>query len=115
MSENVYRRLIRSGAMARAIRIDVCKDGTISFCPRKQPPFNGVALPVYSVNTEEQAETIQVRFGRRQYIEHPEMPSKGWYKLSTLPNEPFFCRLLEVDDLPIISFMFDKFYQEHCK
>lgn len=64
----------------RAIVIHVCKDGTISYRTRKQKVFNGVALPVFTVDTEDEARALQVRFGRCQYGEHPQLPGRPWYR-----------------------------------
>ena len=55
----------------RAIMIDICKDGTISFRNRGSRAFNGKALPVFSVDTEQEANSIQVAFGKAR-----ERPNK---------------------------------------
>lgn len=102
----------------RAIVIHICKDGTISYRTREEPVFNGVALPVFTVDTVEQAEAIQVRFGRRQYTEHPQIPGKGWYKISRLRDgsDPALRGdgTLRSSDLPGITLMFDEFYKGGC-
>ncbi len=64
---------------SRPIRIDLCRDGTITYQPQGRPSFNGAALPVFSVNTEEQAKALQIRFGQLQYTSHPKMPGKPWF------------------------------------
>lgn len=66
----------------RNIVIHICKDGTISYRDKAkgEKVFNGVALPVFAVDTVEQAESIQLRFGRLQYSDHPQMPGKPWFK-----------------------------------
>lgn len=74
------RSVNRAGDFDRPIMIDICKDGTISYRPQTQRSFNGIALPVFSVRTEEQALALQVRFGVRQYVEHPLIPGKTWYR-----------------------------------
>ena len=66
----------------KPIMIDICKDGTISYRQRGERSFNGKALPVFSVNTVEQAKDIQVRFGKVQYKEHPLLPNQPWYRWS---------------------------------
>ena len=66
--------------LGRAIVIHICKDGTISYRRKNEPVFNGRALPVFTVDTEAQAEAIQIRFGRLQYVEHPQMPGQPWYR-----------------------------------
>lgn len=68
--------------MRRQYMIHICKDGTISYrnAHLKEKVFNGVALPVFSVDTIEQAQAIQVLFGRKQYGPHPDMPGRSWYR-----------------------------------
>lgn len=70
----------RSTHLSRPILIDICKDGTISYRTGSQRRLNDAALPVFSVDTVEEAEFLQVTFGRRQYEEHPDIPGKGWYR-----------------------------------
>ena len=100
----------------RPIVIHICKDGTISYRTRKEKVFNSVALPVFTVDTVEQAEAIQIRFGRRAYTEHPQMPGKPWYKLSRLLDgtDPALRGdgSIEVGDLIGITEMFHNFYLE---
>lgn len=66
--------------LSRPILIDICKDGTISYRTVEQRRLNDAALPVFSVNTIDEAQFIQVTFGRRQYHEHPDIPGQGWYR-----------------------------------
>lgn len=68
------------GDYSRAVMIHICKDGTISYRTRDQKVFNGRALPVFSVDTIEQAKEAQVLFGRQQYVEHPQIPGQPWYR-----------------------------------
>lgn len=102
----------------RTYMIHVCKDGTVSYrnAVKKEPIFNGVALPVFSVDTEEQAKAIQVRFCRCQWEEHPLIPGKPWYRLSKLGDgsDPAYRPggLLETDDLHGIGEMFKEFWVE---
>jgi hypothetical protein len=63
------------------IIIFVCKDGTVTYERLGKPAFNRVALPVHSVDTVEEAETIQVALCRRQHINHPKT-GKAWYTLT---------------------------------
>lgn len=105
---------------SRPIMIHICRDGTISYrdASKNEPIFNGVALPVFSVNTVEEAQTIQVVYGRRQYVQHPDN-GMDWYKISKLEDgsDPASRSkpLLEYEDLDGISRMFEKFYHEEMK
>jgi hypothetical protein len=74
--------------------VDICKDGTISYRRLGEPSFNGVALPVFSVNHEDQARQLQLRFGRLQYEEHPKMPGRPWYRWTDFPGT-----ILALDDV----------------
>lgn len=106
--------------LSRAFMIHICKDGTISYRNqvRKERVFNGVALPVYSVATEEHARELQIRFGRLQYTKHP-VNNMDWYKLSSLPGGADIASrsppLLKLEDLDSITQMFDTWYLEHIK
>jgi hypothetical protein len=106
----VRNLLIREGSMlgkdyfSRPILIHICKDGTISYRTRTQPVFNGRALAVFSVDTEQQAEDVQVLFGRKQYEEHPEIPGKAWYRWNDFRGE--------VDDLERVGDMIRSMYWE---
>ena len=90
----------------RRFMIHICKDGTISYRDTsiKEKVFNNVALPVYSVDTKEQAKDLQVTFGRLQYGEHPLMPGQPWYRFS-MPLDKW---TLELDDLDMISRLFEQ-------
>src|SRR5258706_5281352 len=79
-TERASKRAQSTYELDRPVLIHVCKDGTISYRTRAEPVFNGRALPVFSVDTEEQARAVQVRFGRRQYGEHPDLPGRPWYR-----------------------------------
>lgn len=104
--------------LSRRFLIDICKDGTISYRDtelRPRPPrLNNSALPVFSVNTLEQAETFQLTFGRRQYAEHPERKGQPWYRLSRLEDgtDPALRGdgSLEFEDLDGLTRMFNKFW-----
>ena len=65
----------------REVLIDICRDGTISYRERstKAKPLNGAALPVFSVDTVNEAIAIQVRFGAKQYGPHPNQPGRDWH------------------------------------
>lgn len=86
--------------LSRAIKIHCCKDKTITYAKRGQPSFNGIALPVFSVDTEEEAAMLQLLCCAVQYTEHPQMPGKNWYRLSSFefPNPT-----LEIEDLDRVT------------
>lgn len=86
---------MKPGDIGRPVVIHVCKDGTISYRRHGEPVFNGVALPVFSVDTVEQAQAVQVRFGRMQYEPHPQMPGRPWYRWTGFSGD--------VDDLDKVS------------
>jgi hypothetical protein len=93
----------------RPIMIHVCKDGTVSYRTKGQKVFNGVALPVFSVNTVEEAKRIQTRFCRLMIGPHPQAkPNTGtedWYVLNSFSGE--------LDELDHVSAMFADFYATH--
>lgn len=66
--------------MNRPVKIHVCKDGTITYRRAGKPVFNNRALPFFSVNTEEEAQTLQVLLCSSQYEEHPDLPGQTWYR-----------------------------------
>lgn len=103
--------------LSRPIIIHVCKDGTISYRRRTEPVFNGRALPVFSVDTEQQAQDIQLRFGRLQHRAHRQMPGKSWYVLSTLGDgiDPALRGngTLNLEDLDTVCDLFRDFYAKH--
>lgn len=80
---------------SRPVYIHICRDGTISYRRRGEKVFNGVALPVFTVDNVEQAEAAQTRFGRLQYIAHPLLPGKPWYRWTDFSGD--------VDDLDKVS------------
>lgn len=71
----------------RPIILFVCKDGTVTFKPSGQPPFNGVALPVHSVDTPAEAVQVQVTLCRRQHEQHPKLGKEPWYTLTNFDGE----------------------------
>lgn len=81
------RKRVRVGHFRRAVSLDMCKDGTLSYRPQAQLPLCGVALPVFSVDTEAQAKDAQVLFCRRQYTEHPDQPGRPWYRWTDFDGE----------------------------
>lgn len=96
-----------NGAYGRRFMIHVCKDGTVTYRDKvaREKVFNRVALPVFSVDTADEAERIQVRFCRLQYESHPLMPGKPWYKLNEFSGEP--------EDLDRVRNMFAAYYGKH--
>lgn len=99
-------------ALHRRYMIHVCKDGTISYrdTAANEPVFNGVALPVFSVNTEKEAKAIQAMFGRLCYFPHPKQPDRPRYRLASLGDGRPLDRLLEIEDLDVITRIFTEFY-----
>lgn len=78
--------------------IHCCKDRTLTRRTRDQPIFNGVAIAVYSVDTEQEADELILLVCSRQYEEHPLIPGKPWYKINV-----DFKRYLELEDLPTVT------------
>lgn len=97
----------RTGDWRRPILIHCCRDGTISYRQRGEPIFNNVALPVFSVDTLDQANEIQVRFCRAQYDPHPLMPEKTWYVLNDFSGK--------AEDLPRVTEMFRAYWRDIMK
>lgn len=93
-------------AYKRRYMIHVCKDGTVTYrdTSTRKKVFNGRALPVFSVDTAEEARRIQTRFCRLQYGSHPLMPGKPWYTLNEFSGE--------IEDLDRVRNMFAQFYRE---
>lgn len=92
-------------AYKRRYMIHVCKDGTVTYrdTVTKEKVFNGRALPVFSVDTVEEAKRIQVRFCKLQYGNHPLMPGRSWYKVFPFSGE--------LEDLDRVRNMFAEFYK----
>lgn len=92
-------------AYGRRFMIHVCKDGTVTYRDTAihEKVFNARALPVFSVDTAEEAERIQVRFCTLQYGSHPLMPGKPWYKVFPFSGE--------LEDLDWVRNMFAEFYK----
>ena len=91
----------------RPIVVHLCQDGTITYRTRSEPVFNGVALPVFTVNTEEQAKEIQARFCRRQYTEHPQQPGRPWWKWTDFDGD--------YGSIDGVSTKIKIYYEEFCK
>ncbi len=82
----------------RKILIHCCKDRTLTYRTKEQEIFNGVALPVYSVDTIEEAQALIVITCRAQYERHPLLPGQPWYKI-TLDGPLDLKTELDVEDL----------------
>lgn len=94
----------------RPIMLHVCKDGTVTYRDKTkgEKVFNGVALPVFSVDTIEEARRIQTRFCRKQYTRHPHRNGpEDWYVLNAFSGE--------LSGLDLVSAEFATFYAEHIK
>lgn len=90
-----HRRRPVTDVFSRAVFIHICADGTISYRKQHEKVFNRLALPVFSVDTEEQAQEIQTLFGRKQYVAHPQLPGQPWYRWTDFTGN--------VDDLDAIT------------
>ena len=101
------------GFMSRAVYIHCCKDRTLTYRTKGQPVFNGVALPVFSVDTEEEAKDLITLVSRAQYEEHPQLPGQVWYKI-TLSGDLDFKHALEIEDLRAVTDKLESAYQ-HIK
>ena len=96
---------MRKDDMSRPVYLHVCKDGTVTYRRKGQKVFNGRALPVFTVDNEEQALDIQVRFCRAQWVEHPQLPGQTWYKLNEFSGD--------LRDLDRVADMFRDHYNKH--
>jgi hypothetical protein len=92
-------------AYSRRFMLHVCKDGTVTYRDKSigEKVFNGSALPVFSVDTADEAKWIQVRFCKLQYESHPLMPGKPWYKMFPFSGE--------LDDLDRVRSLFAECYK----
>lgn len=82
--------------------IHCCKDRTLTYRTKEQPIFNGVAIPVYSVDTQQEAEDLIILTCRKQYKEHPLMRGKPWFKI-TLDGALDFKPYLDYEDLDAVK------------
>lgn len=73
----------------RAVLLDVCKDGTVSYRERakKEGRLNGAALPVFSVDTVGDAQMIQTHFCAKQWDAHPKQPDRDWFRLPAFSGD----------------------------
>jgi hypothetical protein len=102
----------------RPVIVHIGKDGTISYLNRatmKQPTLVEALMPVYSVETEEQAKSLQVIFGKLQYRDNTREPGKPWYILHLLPDGTLLMNreppYLQISDLPGITKKMHDWYE----
>ena len=98
--------MLQKNDLARPVKIHICKDRTLSYRRLGEPIFNDVALPVFSVESEQEADDLFLLVGTRQYELHPNPRFKhnettGWMKLfnRTACDRQY----LELDDLDEIA------------
>lgn len=101
----------KSDYLDRPVFIHCCQDKTLTYRTKDEPVFNGRALPVFSVNTKDEAEALIVSVGRCQYEEHPEIPGKPWYKM-TMDGEVDFRPYLEIKDLEAVTAKLQSRYEK---
>jgi hypothetical protein len=102
----------------RPVIVHIGKDGTLSFLNRatmKQPTLVEALMPVYSVDTEEQAKSLQAIFGRLQYRDNTREPGKPWYVLHRLSDGTMLMSrdppYLQISDLPGITKQMHEWYE----
>jgi hypothetical protein len=95
--------------LSRPVLIHCCKDKTLSYRTRKQRILNGVALPVFSVDSIDEAEALLTLVGRTQYNEHPQMRGRPWRKI-TLDGFLDLVPHLEIKDLDAVTAKLAKAY-----
>lgn len=86
----------------RPVTIHLCKDRTLSYRWRgsNEPVFNGVAVPVLSVRSEEEAEQLLLLVGTRQYEPHPHPKFKHPYWMKLFNGVAGWKRHLDPEDVP---------------
>jgi hypothetical protein len=103
--------------ISRAVVLYCCKDGTISYEPRNAmgavaKPFNGVALPVYSVESVEEAKMLQTLCCSLSPVPDKRLPGGQRYTI-TMPNMKPFSR--NVDDLKKVQDILHQMYRRMKK
>ena len=94
---------MRAEDLQRPIMMHICKDGTITYRKRGEPVFNGRALPFFSVDTEEEAQDLQVMLCSLQYDTHPDLPpTEPWYRYWQFSGE--------LDGIPEVTAKFRELY-----
>jgi|ERR1041385_4964685 hypothetical protein len=71
----------------RPILMDISKDGTITFRSRKAASYLG-AIPVFSVDTEEEARRLLTYLCTEQDRDHPGLPGMRWYIFDDFTGNP---------------------------
>jgi hypothetical protein len=99
--------LVPQERLGKKVLIHICKDRTLTYRTRDEPIFNGVALPIYSVDSKEEAEGLILMTCKAQYKEHPLLPGQTWYKL--FPG--FEYEPIQLEDLPRLSDHLAKAYE----
>jgi len=94
----------------KPVLIDCCKDRTLTYRRRGTKSFNKVALPVYSVENEKEANDLILTVGSLQYDEHPLMPGKPWRKINI-----DFKQFLDITDLDRVTEKLHDVYQRITK
>ena len=90
------------------ITIFCCRDGTISFAQKGKPPFNGVALPVFSVDNFTEAETLQVLCCSKSQLDDDGLPGGTRYVIGIPFNRPQFDGT--IDTLPNVAMHLERGY-----
>lgn len=103
---------LKGSPLGRPVKIDCCRDGTISVRPTWAKPYNGVALPVFSTWTYSQAEALQTRLCVPVPGINTQLRGMAWMKLSYMLDlvsagkEP----VLEVDQLRAVTAAFQELW-----
>lgn len=97
--------------LKRTILIHCCKDRTLTYRNRRQPIFNNVAIPVFSVNNVEEARSLIRMVSNLQYEEHPLNPGDDWFRIDMGIHRP----LLEPSDLQEVADKLESAYESMMK
>ena len=100
-----------SDDLSRPIMFHCCRDRTLTYRKKGEAVFNVVALPVFSVDTIEEAEELQVMVCQRAYGSHPLMPNEPWYKIHISLGEFIYLADLDLDDLENVTDKLREGYQ----
>lgn len=93
--------------LSRDIKIHICRDGTFTYRSDDEPVFNGVAIPVYSVDTKEEAERLQTLMCSRNRLEHPLLPDQPWMYIAGFGGE--------LEDLNPLAIRMNEIYMNHIR
>ena len=97
--------------LSRPILFHCCRDRTLTYRQPGEPVFNDIALPVFSVDTIEEAEELQILVCERVHVNHPAMPNKPWYKIYMGLGEFGYPFDLELDHLEQVTEDLRKVYK----